>query len=125
MEEIYWLTRLEGIRTLAVILLALAVIVFVIWMISYFATLDGFSSSDHEKVKAIGKKYAWKFFAVVFFSFAVTTFVPEKREMLLIYGVGGTIDYIKSNDQAKQLPDKLIKKIDKLLEIEDDNEEEK
>ena len=32
--------------------------------------------------------------------------------MLLIYGVGGTIDYIRKNDTAKQLPDKCIKVLD-------------
>ena len=49
--------------------------------------------------------------------------VPTKNDALLIYGVGGTIDYIKSNDTAKQLPDKHIKALDKL--VDNLNEEEK
>jgi hypothetical protein len=28
--------------------------------------------------------------------------------MLLIYGLGTTVDYIKSNDKAKELPDKAV-----------------
>lgn len=43
-------------------------------------------------------------------------FIPTKNEALLIYGVGGTIDYIKSNDTAKQLPDKCVKALDKWVE---------
>lgn len=39
-------------------------------------------------------------------------FIPSTKEMLLIYGVGGTIDYIRKNDTAKQLPDKCIKVLD-------------
>ena len=35
------------------------------------------------------------------------------NEALMIYGIGGTIDYIKSNETAKQLPDKCIKALDK------------
>lgn len=31
---------------------------------------------------------------------------------LLIFGIGGSIDYLKSNDVAKQLPDKCINAID-------------
>ena len=34
----------------------------------------------------------------------------------MIYGIGGTIDYVKSNETAKQLPDKYIKALDKLAE---------
>ena len=49
--------------------------------------------------------------------------IHSKNEVLLIYGVGGTIDYIKSNDTAKQLPDKCIKALDK--RVENLNEEKK
>ena len=34
----------------------------------------------------------------------------------MVYGVGGTIDYIKSNDTAKQIPDKCVKALDKYLD---------
>ena len=46
----------------------------------------------------------------------MSIFIPTTNEALLIYGVGGTIDYIKSNDTAKQLPDKCIKALDKWVE---------
>lgn len=35
--------------------------------------------------------------------------------MSLIYSIGGTIDYIKSNEKAKQLPDKCLQALDKYL----------
>lgn len=54
-------------------------------------------------------------------------FVPTKKDALLIWGVGGTIDYIKSNDTAKQLPDKCIQVLDKFVDEymlnEEDNKE--
>ena len=53
----------------------------------------------------------------------MTIATPCKQDLMLIYGIGGTIDYIKSNDTAKQLPDKVILAIDKYLE--DVNKEEK
>ena len=34
----------------------------------------------------------------------------------MIYSVGGTIDYIKTNKTAKEIPDKCIQAIDLFLE---------
>jgi hypothetical protein len=34
----------------------------------------------------------------------------------MIWGVGGTIDYVKSNATAKQLPDKCIEALDKWVD---------
>ena len=61
-------------------------------------------------------------FALIF----INVFIPTKNDALLIYGVGGTIDYIKSNDTAKQLPDKCIKALDKWADSlnEDNNQKE-
>jgi hypothetical protein len=35
-------------------------------------------------------------------------FLPTTKEALMIYGLGGTIDYVKNNDKAKELPDKVV-----------------
>ena len=43
-------------------------------------------------------------------------FNPTTKVLLYIYGVGGTIDYIKTNDTAKQLPDKCIKALDRFAD---------
>ena len=34
----------------------------------------------------------------------------------MIFGVGGTIDYIKSNETINQLPDKCVKALDAWVE---------
>lgn len=41
---------------------------------------------------------------LIVFSFAI----PSEKKLYTIYGIGSTIDYIKSNDKAKQIPDKAI-----------------
>lgn len=46
----------------------------------------------------------------------INILIPTTNQALLIYGVGGTIDYIKSNSTAKQLPDKCVKALDKWVE---------
>ena len=34
----------------------------------------------------------------------------------LIYGVGGTLDYVQSNEKIQQLPDKVVDAIDLFIE---------
>lgn len=43
----------------------------------------------------------------------------------MIYGLGGTIDYIESNKTAQGLPDKFIQALDKYLdkELKDEKED--
>ena len=64
-------------------------------------------------------------FAVIVIS-SINFFIPTTNEALMIYGVGGTIDYIKSNGTAKQIPDKCVKALDKWVEnlIKEENHKE-
>ena len=121
MNEIYWITRLDAICN---VLINIAVLSFVISVvIGAFAMYNRFAADDYEE----GGKYyncyiqRFKIFLNYFKRSIIVTlvltviniFIPTKNEALLIYGVGGTIDYIKSNETAKQLPDKCIKALDK------------
>ena len=121
MNEIYWITRLTIICNF---LSAVAVICFVISTVTgIFAMFNRFEADDYEE----GGKYynchmqKFKMFLSYFKRFIFVTiiaclinfFIPTTNEALMIYGVGGTIDYIKSNETAKQLPDKCIKALDK------------
>lgn len=46
----------------------------------------------------------------------IRIFVPTNKELMAIYGIGGTIDYIKSDSVATNLPSKAIKAIDLWLD---------
>lgn len=41
--------------------------------------------------------------------------IPTRIECYQIFGLGATLDYIQSNETAKQLPDKVIKALEVLL----------
>ena len=91
-----------------------------------FAMCNKFEANDYEE----GGKYynyyiqRFKMFLSYFKRFIFVTiiaglinfFIPTTNEALMIYGIGGTIDYVKSNETAKQLPDKYIKALDKYLD---------
>ena len=61
-------------------------------------------------------KYIKTTVVIVFVGVLGLIFIPTKNEVLLIYGVGGTIDYLKENETASQIPDKCINALDKWVE---------
>lgn len=67
----------------------------------------------HKKVYRYVKKFVLPIFVVGLLG---TTFCPTKTDALLIYGVGGSIDYLRNNPVAKKLPDKCIDALDKWID---------
>ena len=124
MNEIYWITRLDVINVfltlIAVFSVIAAVVLFFIGLIkrseSDIYNEDSQTWEQHIETSKMclyfGKRCAVVFCVSIF----INIFTPTTNEALLIYGVGGTIDYIKSNDTAKQLPDKCVKALDKYLD---------
>lgn len=48
--------------------------------------------------------------------FLMCVLIPSTKSLFIIYGVGGTIDYIKENKDANKIPDKCVKALDKYLD---------
>ena len=119
MNEFYWITRLDSIDTLLTVIDVVAVIILIIGLITFGITYDDDEyDSDDEKVQKM-RKYFKKMITVsliVFFSVStINTFLPSTKDAYVIYGVGGTFDYLKTNETAKQLPDKVVLAIDSYL----------
>lgn len=123
MNTLYWITRFDSICGFSLLFWILSAITLVISIIIYFAS-NGQSIYDEERGRErdakVQKKYAnislkvLKFDIPLFIIFCILRmFTPTTKEALLIYGVGGTIDYIKENPVAKELPDKCILALDK------------
>lgn len=131
MTEMYWITRLDAICNF---LTTIAVVCFMISSVTGFLAVCSKreihsckKGSEHwnycmKEFKMLSN-YTKRFIFVTIIACLINFFIPTTNEALLIYGVGGTIDYIKSNDTAKQLPDKCIKALDKW--VENLNEEKK
>lgn len=132
MNEIYWITRLDGINTVAMVIVIITVIISIISLVGYFVSLGnisyykervkkGFKGLEDDVEEWINYAKVWKKIWVIFVpllivSTLVKVFVPTTNEAFVIYGVGGTIDYIKSNPTAKQLPDKCVKALDRWVD---------
>jgi hypothetical protein len=110
MEEIYWITRLGNIQALFI---ALTIILGILTAIFSFVLLVNISEGDSTNYQ---KKAIKKIIPVLIISILGIIFTPTTKEALMIWGVGGTIDYVKSNATAKQLPDKCIEALDKWVD---------
>lgn len=121
MNEIYWITRLDAIcgflTLIAMFSVIAAVVLFFIGLIkrseSDIYNEDSQTWEQHIETSKMCLYFAKRCAVVFFVSIFINIFIPTTNQALLIYGVGGTIDYIKSNDTAKQLPDKCVKALDK------------
>lgn len=109
MNEIYWITRLDGIQAFFAICTILVIVAIVILFINILA-----SDEEYEKTKS--QKWLKKLFCSLPFFILPLIFIPSTKDALLIYGLGGTIDYVKGNDTARKLPEKAVMALDKYLE---------
>ena len=113
MNELYWITRLDVFASfirisfiVSIIMLGIAVLICVI------AKLD----DNNEDVIYLFTKVIKKIFYALIATGLLGALVPTTKEAIAIIGVGETIDYIKSNDKAKELPDKCIDALDKFID---------
>jgi hypothetical protein len=115
MNEIYWLTRLDDVKVLFGFIIAFTAIVLIFGGGAMIFNFDRYHD-DEKRIYSAGKKITI-ISSIILFVFSIgTCFIPDTNEAYMIYGLGGTIDYIKSNEVAKQLPDKCIIALDKYLE---------
>ena len=114
MNEIYWITRLGTLDALCEVVLFLTGLLFVL-ILALYPPIHNYLD-DHEEQRARLIK-AVKLSAVLcVLAIIGKVFIPTQKELLLIYGIGGTIDYVKNNDKAKELPDKAVMALSKYLD---------
>lgn len=122
MEEIYWLTRLDGINIFLYIMAIVGLVLTIISAITYIITkTDDYTDNCWNELWIKLFKYCFPTTIIITLLFILT---PTTKEALMIWGVGGTIDYIKSKETAKQLPDKCIEALDKWVDsLNEDNKD--
>ena len=111
MTEIYWITRLDSLSCFFGIIATITGLIGII-MLSICIVL--YAQNELEEVPL--KKIWTGLISTCIISSFILIFIPSTKDMYMIYGVGGTIDYLKENETAKQLPDKCIKYLDKWVD---------
>ena len=121
MVEIYWLQRIGELSAFFNAMFTFVIIAFGVFLVVAPMAIE-FIKENNMTNQA--KKVAKTLVVVLVVVGVGSILTPSTEEMYAIYGVGGTIDYIKSNDKAKQLPDKCIEAFTKYVDsIEKENKE--
>lgn len=110
MSEIYWISRLDYICNLFIVL---SIIFGTIVVVGGFTlVVSDRSDNDYPTILKIVKRSI----LILGFSLLGVIFLPNTKQAYMIWGLGGTIDYIKSNETVQKLPDKTIQCLDKFLD---------
>ena len=109
MKLIYFAKVLDGISILSCVGMILFSCLIVVCFIAFLSEYE--EEREHRAIRW-GKKCLWGALACA----VVAIFCPSQRDFYEIYGIGKTIDYIESNEQAKQLPDKVVNALDAWLD---------
>lgn len=121
MKELYWIERMDSINGIMITLLIIFGLIFIFSFVSSW--IEDWEKDEIKKrgIPKIRKVCIW-FISV---SMLILTFLPSTNEMYRIIGIGGTIDYLRKNETAGQLPDKCIKAIDLFLDKMTEEEKDK
>lgn len=119
MVEIYWLTRLTLISQWITTFAAFFGVFLAINIFMYFVTHVNYVDRENEE-----NKHWYDFwrglFKVTIPSFLVfltcSILVPTTKEAYMIYGVGGTIDFLRNDSTAVEIPHKCIEALDGWVE---------
>lgn len=122
MSELYWLNVLGNLSGVCFFLIVLSIIAIVACTIFYFMSQDEYLCFPLAS-KSIVKFIKFTLLPILIISTIGNTFIPDTKTLYVIYGVGGTLDYLKENKTAKQIPDKAILALDKYLneQLEDND----
>lgn len=115
----YWIDVLGNISTTFSVLAGLFI---GFTLIAFSLMISVWPSSDDDDKNKITKWLKGICLCTILFTL-IAMFTPSKKSLYMIYGVGGTIDYLKENPTARQLPDKVITALDRWVDsqIEDEN----
>ena len=124
MNEIYWITVLGNLQTVAFITFAIATGIAILCACILIAVIaicdaDEIDTITERKIKKITVSSS----IVGFIMLMVAIFIPSKQDMYLIYGAGNVIDYCQDNPKVKELPDKAVEALNIWLDMVNEKEE--
>ena len=113
MIEIYWIEMLDGINFLLILTGVIILIVAAIMIATSFGGED--YDKKYEDDLSL-RKSGIKMLFLSLILFIICALIPNTRQAYRIYGISATINYLKDNEEAKQLPDKGIKVVNKWVD---------
>lgn len=113
MDEMYWITRVDGLLVFGKSILALSLI-FIVCCSLVYITID---DELNEENRIISKMLKVSITTIVF-SLLVVLFLPSKKELYLIYGLGSVIEHMRGSDKMEEIPDKAVDAIIEWMDLD-------
>lgn len=115
MKELYLLTILDGLNDFLVGLTILGGVLGVVCLFVYLM-YRLVEQEDHPMLK----KWGIISICITLICSLTNVFIPTTQQAMMIYGVGTVVDYVQTNEDIKQLPDKCVQAlnmwVDKCIE---------
>lgn len=112
MSTLYWINVLGNLNDVCIIIFVISALL----GITFFLATIFHEGDIKEDLSKVGYKRFVKVRNTNCIVFIISTlllvFLPTRNQLYIICGVGGTLDYLKENPTAKELPDKCIKALD-------------
>ena len=110
MIEIYWIEMLDGINFL---LILTGVIILIVAAIMIATSFGGEDYDEKYEDDLLLRKNGIKLLFLSLILFIICVLTPNTKQAYRIYGISATINYLEDNEEAKQLPDKGVKVLNK------------
>ena len=111
---IYWMTVIGNLSTVLTLVWIVALVIVLVMLFVLLISGDDVIEDKNDALTFF--KWLKRFVVCGVIAVMASIFIPTTKELLYIYGIGGTIDYIRVNDTAKKLPDKYIKVLDRFAD---------
>ena len=128
MDNLYLITRLDDIRATFIALVVITGIAAVVFMIVYFSYKGELAGRTEDDINnyhldsaywcKLGKRGTRWSLVTFFISMIVLCVVPTTKQGLLLFGVNETVEFCEKHPEAKQIPDKCVKALNKYLDEE-------
>ena len=97
----YWLVVADNAKTMFI------TFVVIFTLISGIATIAYLSNGDDDEAQAMSRKWMWWSYPFMIFFWFLTIFTPSKKDALLIVAGGQTLNFLTTDESAKQIPSEL------------------
>lgn len=116
MFELYLISILDGIDKFFLVTGAISAIIGVFLLLFIICT-SGLDEDNHQLMYI---KYSKLLIIISLIAFLFNVLIPSSKDGYIIFGVGSVIEYMSENDNAKNIPDKTLQYINKLLDVTND-----
>ena len=97
----YWLVVADNARTMFIVFMV------VFTVIAAIATLAFIMTGDSPEDQAMSRKWMWWSYPFMILFWSLFVFTPSKKDALLIVAGGQTLNFLTTDESAKQIPSEL------------------